>query len=511
MAFPDYPVTDDFNRADENPLSGGGLWDGPLRAADGRLKIVSNEVAHATAAGAAGNAYYTVPLVAPFQVWCEIPNASGDQGIDYCIQEPELTGEAQGYRWQSNGAFGLELYRIAEGAFTKVGSSITTHSIADGDALGVYLHSNGDHDLYIRNSGVWILLATYSDTGYSSGYPGIVITATAAARMDNFSAVQVPHGYPTFPSVSVLDDFNRANETPLSGGGNWGTPTTTGDPNLNLSSNKVIHATAATRSTGGWWTPQQYTPPFDVFATVGSDASNVGVDYCVQGPGTATPDGYRWGIHPGSVSPAPLEQGRHLRLYRFDNNVFTQILSGLSWGIEAKTGDQLGARLLADGTHLFFYKPVGGAWQFITSTTETTYTSGYAGIFVGFQAAGMSVDDFGIGAFVDQITGPVYKRFTGPAYLTGSVTTLYTCPSGRRARVLNLHMSNPTASGTNVFISIGVMGGDTSKQIFNDNVEADDLISDFTPYDLSAGEVIQAYANDIDTVNLTITGYEIPA
>lgn len=509
MAFPDYTVTDDFNRADENPLSGGGLWSGPLRAADGRLKIVSNQVAHATGAGANGTAYYTVPLVSPFQIWCEIPDASGDQGIDYCSQEPNQTNELQGYRWQSNGSV-LQLYRVAEGSYTKVAGDYAI-VLANGDALGVHLDGSA-HKLYHRTGGVWSLIDTFTDAGgYHAGYPGIVISTNASARMDNFSAVQVPHGYPTFPSpgLSVLDNFNRANETPLSGGGNWSTPLATGDPNLNLSSNKVIHATAVAPTTAAWWTPQQFTPPFDVFCTVGSDGSNVGVDYCVQQPGTATPDGYRWGIHPGSVAPAPTEQGRRLQLFRFDNDVFTQILSGLSWGIESKTGDQVGVRLLADGTHLCFYKPVGGEWQFISSQTETTYTSGYAGVFVGFQAAGMSVDDFGCGAFV--VPGGIeYKRFTGPAFLTGSPITLYTCPTGKRARVLGLHMDNPTDDATTAFISIGAMGGDTSKQIFNDFVEPDDPITDFTPYDLAAGEVIQAYANLIDTVNLTITGYEVP-
>ncbi len=396
MAFPDYPVTDDFDRANADPISGS--WTGPLRSTDGSLEINGNQVAHSTGAGQQGTRYYTVPLVRPFQIWVEIPNADGDQAIDYCIQEPGLATEAEGYRWQTNGGFGLELYRIRQGSFTKIGSSIAI-TVVNGDALGVHLDYGGEHNLYHRTGGVWSLLATYVDTNYVSGYPGIMITATSTARLDNFSAVQIPHGYPEFPSPSlaVLDDFNRADESPLSGGGNWNTPTTSGEPNLNLSSNKVVHATAATTTTAAWWTPAQFTPPLDVFCTVGSDAANVGVDYCVQQPGTATPDGYRYGIHP---SGAPIEQGRSIKLHRFDNDVFFEIQSDATgMGIQAKTGDRLGARLLADGTHLMFYKPVDGAWQMVDSVIDTTYVSGgYGGLMIGMQAAGMSVDDFGIGA-----------------------------------------------------------------------------------------------------------------
>ena len=501
MAFPDYGVTDDFNRTDSDPISGS--WDGPLRAGENKLEIISNQVAHSTGAGTAGTMYYTVPIVRPFQAWIEIPNASGDQGIDYCIQEPKLTSELEGYRWQSNGAFGLELYRIAQGSFTKIDASIPG-TIADGDALGVHLDYDGAHKLYWRDAGVWALMATYTDTRFISGYVGIVQTNVAAGRLDNFSAVQIPHGYPTFPSpsLSVLDDFNRANESPLSGGGNWSTPTTSGDPNLDLSSNKVIHATAAGSTTAAWWTPEQFTRPLDVFCTVGSDQSNIGVDYCVQQPGTATPDGYRYGTHPSFAS----EQGRAIKLHRFDNDVFTELLVANGWGVEAKTGDQLGVRLLADGTHLLFYKPVGGEWQMVDSVSDTAYTSGYCGVMVGLQAAGMSVDDFGAGAFVTGVTTE-YKRFTGPAQLTGSAATLYTCPTGKRARILHIHASNPSASEVDLNLSIGTDAAAT--RVYDDlPLAADQIEHNYDPYDLAAGEIIQGWASTAGTVVLTITGYE---
>ena len=189
MAFPDYTVTDDFNRADENPLSGGGLWSGPLRAADGRLKIVSNQVAHATGAGATGTAYYTVPLVSPFQIWCEIPDASGDQGIDYCSQEPNQTNELQGYRWQSNGSV-LQLYRVAEGAYTKVAGDYAI-VLANGDALGVHLDGSA-HKLYHRTGGVWSLIDTFTDAGGYHGSGRRLAAAFWNGTWDQVYAAEVP-------------------------------------------------------------------------------------------------------------------------------------------------------------------------------------------------------------------------------------------------------------------------------------------------------------------------------
>jgi hypothetical protein len=46
-AFPTTGILDNFNRADENPLSNGGKWTCPMRAADNNLRVLSNQVGDA--------------------------------------------------------------------------------------------------------------------------------------------------------------------------------------------------------------------------------------------------------------------------------------------------------------------------------------------------------------------------------------------------------------------------------------------------------------------------------
>lgn len=103
---------------------------------------------------------------------------------------------------------------------------------------------------------------------------------------------------------------------------------------------------------------------------------------------------------------------------------------------------------------------------------------------------------------------PVYKRFYGPAQLTGSAADLYTVPAGKRARILTIHASNPSGSPVDVTFSIG--NDATGTRVYDDfQVEADNVYTTYDPYDLAAGEKLQAWAETAATVVLTVTGYEV--
>lgn len=382
MAFPDYAVTDDFNRANADPIGGG--WSGKRRAADNNLKIVSNQVAHSTAAGAQGSQIYTTAFVRPFQAWVEVPDASSDIALDYCLQQVGGTAVNDGYRWQTNGTV-LQCYRIRNDAFTQIGSNVAI-DLVSGDALGVHLDYGGQHKLYHRTGGVWSLVATITDTTFISGYFGLVIVANASTRLDNFSAVQVPHGLATFPGTdtAVTDDFNRADVDPINT--NWDVPTiAVVQQNLEINTNKVAHSTGAGIAGAAWWTVEQFTPPLEIAAKLGADGTNLGVDYCIATPGTAGADGYRWQTN--TVSSIT---GRAVEMWRFDNGTFTLLTA--SHGVEAKDGDLLGARLVGT-THYLFYKPVDGSWQLVDTIVDATYRFGFAGIMVGGDAVSR-LDDF---------------------------------------------------------------------------------------------------------------------
>ncbi|TFH66234.1 MAG: hypothetical protein E4G90_04610 [Gemmatimonadales bacterium] len=129
---------------------------------------------------------------------------------------------------------------------------------------------------------------------------------------------------------------------------------------------------------------------------------------------------------------------------------------------------------------------VAGTWD---QTCDVVNTVG-----VGYKAAPVA-------------EGRIYKRFYGPAQLTGSAADLYTVPAGKRIRVLDTHVSNPSASAVDLTLSIGTDAAGT--RVYDGlSIAADSRKDDFTPYELAAGEKIQGWASSAATLNLTITGYE---
>lgn len=112
-------------------------------------------------------------------------------------------------------------------------------------------------------------------------------------------------------------------------------------------------------------------------------------------------------------------------------------------------------------------------------------------------------------AGIAESAGIVFNRFYGPALLTGSAATLYTVPTGKIARVLHTHASNPSASEVDLNLSIGTDAAAT--RVYDDfPISADSVESNYDPYDLAAGDTIQGWAGTAGTVVLTITGYEVP-
>ena len=99
---------------------------------------------------------------------------------------------------------------------------------------------------------------------------GLVLLAVAAAV---FGWAAGPAGAATQPGgTPIVDDFNRANENPLSGGGNWTTITSIGGAQL------VSNAVAASGSTtaGSLW-HTVFTGDVETYATVLISTNNTGL------------------------------------------------------------------------------------------------------------------------------------------------------------------------------------------------------------------------------------------
>lgn len=69
----------------------------------------------------------------------------------------------------------------------------------------------------------------------------------------------------TIPSTALLDGFTRANENPLSGGGNWAKLSSSDSSDLQIVSN-VVTSTGTTRAQR-YWTPTPLLSDFEVYVT----------------------------------------------------------------------------------------------------------------------------------------------------------------------------------------------------------------------------------------------------
>jgi hypothetical protein len=169
-----------------------------------------------------------------------------------------------------------------------------------------------------------------------------------------------------FPAISVLDDFARANEDPLSGGGNWSGPWREAGDQMRLVGSGFIfgQTTGATKSS--YWAAQQFGPNVAVASVIASPAAAaINLGCRITSPG-ASWSGYILGVSNGSWT-----------LYYRDGSNFHQIGTGTQ---TIATNDSIG--LYANGTTIEAYWQAGaGAWTNIISVTDSNISgSGYIGV-----------------------------------------------------------------------------------------------------------------------------------
>jgi len=209
-------------------------------------------------------------------------------------------------------------------------------------------------------------------------YRFLLVFAIVAAGA--LSGTPAPAGAATLPGATpILDSFNRANENPLSGGGNWSALSSGG---AQLVNNAVASSGTGT-STSGWKT--SYTGDVEARATVLISTDNAGLvaDATLNGSGQLS--GYVWQWQ-GANSPATFA------LYRADANVFNTLATFAGFSLDP--GDQLALRVTGDSVQGWVYHL--GSWQQVASATDTTYRTGK----IGVRPRGTTpiIDDFGGGA-----------------------------------------------------------------------------------------------------------------
>lgn len=204
----------------------------------------------------------------------------------------------------------------------------------------------------------------------------------------------------TFPTTGIIDDFNRADEGPLSNGGKWTNQIRSGDDNLRVDTNQCATIAGGISQQGSaWWNNATFGPDCECYTTLPvlpTGGSRATVLARLANPGGGACDGYLALMRPTGQTT----QG----IYRYDNDVAT--LLGASVTPTWTAGDKLGIEIIGSTIRMMQY--TSGAWSELASRTDTTYSAaGYIGIDSG--VADTRFDDFSGGTVVSG-TATLFRR-----------------------------------------------------------------------------------------------------
>jgi hypothetical protein len=189
VTFPTTAVLDNTTRANENPLSNGGRWAGPIVSGHAVFQLVANAVQVNTALFSIGDEYWSVATFGPnSEAYATLSSfdtvTSGSVYFLYTnIQTPgAVTPGYYSFRFEtgSTGSIGnAQLSRNGVGGWVVVIGAIGSVSPAQvGDGFG--LRVNGRIvEAWYRRSGVWAMVASANDAALSgttalpAGYIGV--------------------------------------------------------------------------------------------------------------------------------------------------------------------------------------------------------------------------------------------------------------------------------------------------------------------------------------------------
>lgn len=244
---------------------------------------------------------------------------------------------------------------------------------------------------------------------YTSGGTAYTESATITSIVDISSSVELvgyvdsntisgtttPSGSETyastFPTTSVLDNFNRANENPLSDGGLW---SSTPGPLSTLAALQIVSNAVKwqTSSSGAVWADATLGADEESYATISTlpaAGNSIRIWVRVVNPGLTTVNGY----------DLSYLQGTGFQFHICTSGTRTQLGSTISGSLAA--GDKFGLSVV--GSVLYAWKYTAGAWTLLgsydTSSDATKYTA--AGhIALEIRDGTAICDDFGGGTVV---------------------------------------------------------------------------------------------------------------
>jgi hypothetical protein len=203
-------------------------------------------------------------------------------------------------------------------------------------------------------------------------------SAGSASATSGQTAAVAAAAVSSFPTTSVLDNFNR---TGPAAGSAWSTMFS-GESLFSLSNSQAVAAGGAYAA--GAWNAGTFGPNVEVFATMNSD---VGLNLFarVTNPGATGISGYTIEFHPNLSA---------VYVYRITNGGYSGVLGGAISTTFAR-GARVGMQVT--GNTISAWIDTGTGWKLIGSRTDSTYSqAGYIGAEL-YGGTNRGLDDFGGG------------------------------------------------------------------------------------------------------------------
>lgn len=190
MSVPTTTIISTFTGADVSPLSEGGVWSVvKLSGGTADLRLVSNAVRNQP--GQQGASCYVATYGADQEAYFTMVSKWTTDGVGIFtlnnLQAPAATATVDGYLATSYGSSGdiAEMYRIDNGVFTQLGSTLTGITATAGDKF--FTRNLSGTLTFSQNNGTgWVTLMTRTDTTYGAGQIGLGCDDTTTISMDDF-------------------------------------------------------------------------------------------------------------------------------------------------------------------------------------------------------------------------------------------------------------------------------------------------------------------------------------
>lgn len=184
VVFPKTGILDDFNRANENPLSGNWINDALAEGADNQLQIVSNQV-KAVTVNTSCEAYYNTVYNGNLEVYFTVITKPGPlERVEMGFLKSPGTGTYSGYQLTCEdvaaGTDALNISRADSGSTTQIGTVAVEY--AANDVLGMSITKAGLITVY--QNGVKKLSVT--DTTYTGDFYLYACIRNTTGVIDNF-------------------------------------------------------------------------------------------------------------------------------------------------------------------------------------------------------------------------------------------------------------------------------------------------------------------------------------